>query len=298
MRLPRARSPNRDKAYDIFKEHNGDITNRAIAEILNEDEKKIAVWKSRDKWTNVVQQKNKSCTTKKKTTKGSPEKSLPREVESVIENPDLNDKQRLFCLYFIKSFNATRSYQKAYNCSYETAMVEGSNHLRNPKIKDEIMKLKKDRYVRSFISEEDIFQKYWDIAFADITDFISFGRRKVPVMGPFGPLEIEDENGERVQLMKEINAIEFRESTEIDGTILAEVKQGKDGASIKLADRMKALQWLSDHMDLATNEQKVKIDKMKSEIERMNDQSEIFEDDGFIEALQGDMSDVWDESDD
>lgn len=64
--MGRARSPNRDKAYDIFKENGGNITNRAIAEILNEDEKIIAVWKSRDKWANVVQQKKKSCTTNKK----------------------------------------------------------------------------------------------------------------------------------------------------------------------------------------------------------------------------------------
>jgi len=64
--LPRQRSPNRDKALEIFKEHSGNITNRAIAEILQEDEKKVAVWKNRDKWANVVQQSKQSCTTKHK----------------------------------------------------------------------------------------------------------------------------------------------------------------------------------------------------------------------------------------
>lgn len=62
--MPRARSPSRDKAFEIYKEHGGDITNRAIAELLGEDEKVIAVWKSRDKWK-VVQQSKESCTTKK-----------------------------------------------------------------------------------------------------------------------------------------------------------------------------------------------------------------------------------------
>ena len=47
--MARVRSPNRDKAYEIYKEHDGNITNREIASILNEDEKVIAVWKSRDK---------------------------------------------------------------------------------------------------------------------------------------------------------------------------------------------------------------------------------------------------------
>lgn len=67
--MARVRSPNRDKAFEIYKEHNGNITNREIASIIGEDEKKVAVWKQRDKWNNnlnVVQQKNKCCTTNKK----------------------------------------------------------------------------------------------------------------------------------------------------------------------------------------------------------------------------------------
>lgn len=63
--MPKARNPNQDKAFEIYKEHNGNITNRAIAELLGEDEKIIAVWKSRNKW-NVVQQTEQCCTTKKK----------------------------------------------------------------------------------------------------------------------------------------------------------------------------------------------------------------------------------------
>ncbi|RKN75014.1 phage terminase small subunit [Paenibacillus ginsengarvi] len=50
-----ARDPNRDKAKEIWHEHQGKITNRRIAELLEVNEKKVAVWKQRDKW-NVVQQ--------------------------------------------------------------------------------------------------------------------------------------------------------------------------------------------------------------------------------------------------
>lgn len=63
--MPRHRNPNRARAYEIYKEHGGNITNREIAKLLGEDEKVVAVWKSRDKW-NVVQQSNESCTTNKK----------------------------------------------------------------------------------------------------------------------------------------------------------------------------------------------------------------------------------------
>ena len=63
--MARARSPSRDKALEIYKQHNGNITNREIASMLNEDEKVIAVWKSRDKWNKFVQQSEQSCTTNK-----------------------------------------------------------------------------------------------------------------------------------------------------------------------------------------------------------------------------------------
>ena len=69
--MARQRSPNRDRAYEIYKEHGGNITNRAIADLLGEDEKVIAVWKSRDKW-NVVQQSSERCTTKKSKPHGAP----------------------------------------------------------------------------------------------------------------------------------------------------------------------------------------------------------------------------------
>ena len=63
--MARPRNPNQDRAYEIYKEHDGNITNREIPAMLGEDEKVVAVWKSRGKW-NVVQQSKKSCTTKAK----------------------------------------------------------------------------------------------------------------------------------------------------------------------------------------------------------------------------------------
>ena len=50
----------------------------------------------------------------------------------------------------------------------------------------------------------------------------------------------------------------------MDGSIITEVKQGKDGASVKLADRMKALEWLAAHMDLATDEQRSRMEPLES----------------------------------
>lgn len=289
--MPRAPNEQIKKAKELFDQGKKMVD---IAAALNIPEGTIRSWKKRYKWDATLQSEKRNVANKNANKRVKTKVSIP-EVKSVIENPDLTDKQRLFCLYYSKSFNATRSYQKAYQSDYLTACASGPRMLENVRVKDEIMRLKQERYVRSFICEEDIFQKYWDIAFSDITDFLSFGRREVQVMGMYGPVEIKDENGNKVPLMKEVNSVELRESFEVDGSIISEVKQGKDGVSIKLADRMKALQWLSDHMDLATKEQQARISKINTEVAKMSDGGEAFEDDGFLEALKESVSEVWDE---
>lgn len=64
--MARQRDPKRDMAFELFKEFNGDITNREIAKQLNVDEKKVAVWKQRDKWNGVVQQKKSNVVQQRK----------------------------------------------------------------------------------------------------------------------------------------------------------------------------------------------------------------------------------------
>jgi len=64
--VPRKRDPRRDEAFEIFKKHSGDITNRSIGEKLDVPEKTISAWKARDKWNAVLQKKNCSTTNKKK----------------------------------------------------------------------------------------------------------------------------------------------------------------------------------------------------------------------------------------
>lgn len=268
--MPRARDPNRDKAFEIYKKHKGKIQNIEISKILKVPEKTISGWKCKDKWNekmNGVLQKNTEYSKQKN---NSQTKAGVEEVKQVIENPELTDKQRLFCIYYVRCFNAVKAYQKAYRCSYQTAASGAYRMLENDRVKSEIYKLKQNRLNREFLSEEDVFQKYMDIAFADITDYVSFGTEEVPVMSVYGPVEIKNpKTGEKEILKQTANVVRFKDSTEIDGTILAEVKQGRDGASIKLADRMKALQWLSDHMNMATEEQKAKVEQMKARTEQI-----------------------------
>lgn len=263
--MPRARDPNRDKAFEIYKKYKGNIDLVEIANQLKISSGTVRGWKSKDKWTEKMNGTFQTNTERSIQKKNKKKKVVVEEVDKVMKNDELTDKQRLFCIYYVKCFNATKAYQKTYECSYETAMVEGSKCLRKPKVKEEIYKLKQNRLNQEFLSEEDIFQKYMDIAFSDITDYVSFKTEEVPVMSMKGPVEIKNQKTGQTEILKEkASVVRLKDSTTVDGTIVSEIRQGKDGVSIKLADRMKALQWLSDHMDLATEEQRAKIEQIKA----------------------------------
>ena len=249
----------------------------------------VKSWKVRYGWNKkgVHTKPQKVCTQKRGAANNfaSGADIVKEAVDQVVENQNLTDKQQLFCLCYVRCFNATKAYQKAYGCSRETAMVNGSDLLRNTKVRDEIRRLKQNRLNREMLDEHDIFQKYMDIAFADVTDYVEFGREEVPVMGAFGPISVKDpETGEDVPLKKTVNTVRFRESCEVDGTLIAEVKQGRDGASVKLADRMKALDWLANHMNLATEGERAIIEQRKAQTQKITGEGMEVEDMSQIEA--------------
>jgi uncharacterized protein YjcR len=48
--MTKERSPNREKAFEIYKEHHGKITLKQIAGILSEKQRNIKYWKATDDW--------------------------------------------------------------------------------------------------------------------------------------------------------------------------------------------------------------------------------------------------------
>lgn len=219
-------------------------------------------WKSTYHWDSEQQnERSEKKSERSESKKSVMKKAVADEVKQVIQNTDLTDKQQLFCIHYIRCFNATKAYQKAYGCGYTTAVTNGPALLGNTRIKEEILQLKQDRLNREFLSESDIFQKYMDIAFTDINDFV------------------------------DISAGFVTAKDGIDGTIVSEVSNTQSGVKIKLADRMKALQWLTDHMDLATEKQKAEIALLKAKVQ--TDDGEEIADDGFLEALNGTAAEDW-----
>ena len=58
-----------------------------------------------------------------------------------------------------------------------------------------------------------------------------------------------------------------KESEEVDGTLISEISSDGKEIKLKLQDKMKALQWLSEHMDIATKEQRLQLEKLELENE-------------------------------
>jgi len=77
--MPRQRSPNRDKAFEIYKENGGNIENRQIAKTLNISEKTVSGWKCKDHWQDrlngVLQTKGKDNMEYSKRKKGGQPKN-------------------------------------------------------------------------------------------------------------------------------------------------------------------------------------------------------------------------------
>lgn len=261
--MPTPRSPLRDKAFESWQASGRMKPLKDIAADLGVSEGQVRKWKSVDKWDSVpalplpIRKKNV-------TVARLPPANERKALEAAeLDNADLKEKQRLFCLYFLRDFNATHAAIKA-GYSPDSAAQQGCELLKNPKVAAEIRRLKDRARVELFIDATDILDKYARIAFADTTQYVRFGQRDVPVMGAFGPVKDEDGN----ILMHTVNYIDIAESTMVDGSILDEVSQGKGGIKVKLSDRMKALEKLERFFDLLPDKWKRMLDEKRLEIQR------------------------------
>lgn len=279
--MARARDPNRDKAFEIYKENNGEIANRAIAEMLDCPERSIGGWKSKDKWNNKlngVLQSNEQSTPIKNTEYSKPKKkvnSVPPEMERLVkaheeiteENVDLTDSQRFFCLYYVKYMNATKAYQKAYETNYENAQSNAHRLMGNEGIRNEILRLKRERAAGILLDGNDVLQKYMDIAFSDIGDYLEYGTEEVELMDDEG-LPLVDQNGDIRKYAR--SYVRFKQGATLDNTVVSEVKQGKDGISFKLYDKMKALDFLAKYTDLLDDRTKTQLQNEKTKVDAVN----------------------------
>lgn len=275
-----------NKAEAAYKDYCNGMKYKDIATKYDVSLNTVKSWKQR-KWKDVekgVHTKEKSmhtkCTPKSKD-KALPKKELlPEEIET-LANEELTEKQRLFCLYYVRWFNATKAYRKAYDCDYTTAMTNGSMLLRNTKVLEHIQAIKDAKIKQAMYSTEDYFQKMIDIAYSDVTDYLSFGQE-----------EVKDKHGNKFM----VNSVNLKESCDVDGTLIQEVKQGKDGVSVKLVSKEFALKWIDRNIGTASREIQARVallEAQKAKLEAETKEDEQIEDDGFMKAIESQEIGEW-----
>lgn len=298
-----------------------------IAEILGINAGTVRRWKCTQKWYNNiddVQAEQSSEHSQKRTQKSErsdseqiinrkgEQNAIKKATEQTLLNDELNPEQQLFCLIYAKTYNATQSYMSAYDTTnYNAAGVSSHRLLKIPKIRNAIQDIKKAKAEQILAGKEDIVELQMRIAFADIGQYLEFREEEEPVIGAFGPVQTE-ENGEKKILKQKVNNVHIKDSKQLDTQLIQEIKNGRNGFSIKLADRTKAIDWLSKYFEVFPEDarkseydkhrkdyDKRKLDiellKIEMNIKAETDQTDNIENDNFLEAFNSASEEIWHE---
>lgn len=186
----------------------------------------------------------------------------------------LTEKQIRFCEIYVEGHNKKMAALKA---GYRSTFVSSAavvQLLRNEKVCRYINWLKARILKEHFINAADVLDEWIRIAFSDITDFV------------------------------EINphSIKLKKNEEIDGQLVKSIKSGREGVSIELHDKMKALDNLAKYIQDMPSDFKQRLEERKLELmeqefefkKKVYEQTmPAFEDDGFIEAIKESAQSVW-----
>lgn len=260
--MPRQRDPRRDKAFEIWKQHNGDITNREIAKMLDVDEKVVAVWKQRDKW-NVVQQTNTNVV----------QQNNSDDISWVeIENEYVTDIRKKPCTLE----DLSNKYGIAIG-TIEKYSMENKWSEKRKKYKETI--------------KRKAVEKTAEIISDDLSQVTARHLRVSDKLISIIEEALEDEN----ELYKYVEKLRqgygkgaFEES------IVVDVKDALNDAKllniVQSLEKLQKMQRQTLGILDAKDQHKIEMDKRK-----MGDDDTEFEDDGFPEALDGKIEEVWDD---
>ncbi|TGY50755.1 terminase small subunit [Ligilactobacillus murinus] len=249
----------------------------------------VKSWKSRNGWQrDATTKKGAHKKTKRVHTKKSKvaQARSPDVIDELVENDELKDRQKAFCLYYLQRYNATWAYQQAYGADYGTAMRAGSRLLRNVEIKKQLTELKKQQSAELYATANDIMLSYLKQAHSDVTDVLEFKTikrlkwNKVP--DDTGEYEdanghyrldpkIDPETGEQAFYYE--NLVLLKDSNEIDTSNVKSIRINDGEAVVEMYDKQKAMKELLERLPEPDNS--------------------IVDDDGFIQAINQAIPSIW-----
>jgi phage terminase small subunit len=98
---------------------------------------------------------------------------------------------------------------------------------------------------------------------------------------------------------QKVNVMNFKNFKNVDGGLIAEISTSVKGDKIKLEDRQKALDKLSEYFEVMPDSKwKRRIEEEKLKLARRklgDDEPEEIVDDGFLDALNAEAGKVWED---
>ncbi|OKP78742.1 hypothetical protein A3844_28940 [Paenibacillus helianthi] len=301
--MGKKRDPKRAEAEYLWIGSGGkrDIVDIAVS--LGVPDGTVRGWKSKDNWEATLNgekepnppgksKKSKRNVSEMNTERSNQQRNVPirEQPPPALDEPDtgepdedgLTPKQRIFILEYLRTFNATGAAIAA-GYSKKSAYTIGWENLRKPEIQAAIKQAKEQYTEELGLDLKRIIAEWMKIAFADTGDYVNFGSREFPLHNKKGD-PILDEDGK--QLTGTQNFVNLVNSDVIDTSIISEVKEGKDGFSVKLYNKIEALKQLEKYTDYMDEETRLKIRKAQLEVEKLGG-SGNGEVNSWVNALMG-----------
>jgi phage terminase small subunit len=171
----------------------------------------------------------------------------------------LTAKQQAFVDEYLIDLNATQAAIRA-GYSVKRASEIGYQLLQKTTVSEAIAVAMAERSKRTSISQDRILQQLAKIAFSDIKDVMEWRNINYPLTNWEGmPILDPDGNQETDPRLRII----LKESSEVDGAIIQEISETNKGGmithTVKLNDRMKALELLGKHLGMWTEKHQVEF---------------------------------------
>lgn len=270
---------------DAEKDYLSGMKYKDIAEKYGVSLNTVKSWKSRNGWQRDATKKKGAHKNQKRVhTKKQKVAQVrsPDVIDELVENDELKDRQKAFCLYYLQRYNATWAYQKAYGVDHETALRAGPRLLGNVGVKKQLTELKKQQSAELYATANDIMLGYLKQAYSDVTDVLEFKTvkrlkwNKVP--DDTGEYEdanghyrldpkIDPETGEQAFYYE--NLVLLKDSNEIDTSNIKSIRINDGEAVVEMYDKQRAMKELLERLpnadDTSDKPKTVVIDNIKED---------------------------------
>lgn len=246
------------------------MTYKGIAGKYGVSENTVKSWKKRHAWS-------RDKTAQKTVKVGAPIAPLKKQKGCTPKNrgePDqeeeqLSDQEQLFCYHYVRTWNATQAALKAGygNGNKASAAVLGCRLMQRERIKAGVESLKVLFRQEIHVDISDFLGFCMKVIGADIGDYLQFGAIDRLLVDSDGK-PVKDPKNPGEYLKEPVSMVTLGESEQLDTSVITEVKQGRDGISIKLADKKWAWEQLSRYFDWLPDKWQRQVEEQHLDIER------------------------------